>query len=54
MFAGVTVDYIAIVDPEHLAPVELAARGTIVAVAGRVGPTRLLDNHILGAELRCP
>ncbi len=52
IFPAVTVDYIAIVDPENLAPVEQVARGTIIAVAGRVGSTRLLDNHILGAEFR--
>lgn len=54
MYPGFAPDYIAIVDPEHLAPVDTATHGTIVAVAGRVGPTRLLDNHILGSELRCP
>lgn len=52
MFPGVTVDYIAIVDPMRMAPVETAANGTIVAVAGRIGATRLLDNHILGMEFR--
>ena len=52
MFPGVTVDYIAIADPDRMAPVELATGGTIVAVAGRVGGTRLLDNHILGTEFR--
>jgi pantoate--beta-alanine ligase len=52
MFPAVTVDYIAVVDPDHLDPVETAAHGTIVAVAGRVGPTRLIDNLILGAEFR--
>ncbi len=52
IFPAVTVDYIAIVDPENLAPVEQVNRGTIIAVAGRVGSTRLLDNHILGAEFR--
>ena len=52
MFPGVTVDYIALVEPDHMDPVETAARGTIVAVAGRVGPTRLIDNHILGMEIR--
>lgn len=49
---GVTVDYIAIVHPENLAPVERAEHGTIVAVAARVGRTRLLDNHVLGMEFR--
>jgi pantoate--beta-alanine ligase len=51
-FPDLVVDYIAIVDPEHLDPVDIATRGTIIAVAGRVGVTRLLDNHVLGTELR--
>jgi pantoate--beta-alanine ligase len=49
MSPGVALDYIAIVDPEHFAPVSVAVPGTIIAVAGRVGQTRLLDNIILGA-----
>lgn len=49
---GVTLDYIAVVEPEGLTPVERVAAGTIVALAARVGPTRLLDNHILGQEFR--
>jgi pantoate--beta-alanine ligase len=52
MFPAVAVDYIALVDPDRLDPVESAALGTIIAVAGRVGSTRLLDNHILGTEFR--
>jgi pantoate--beta-alanine ligase len=52
LFPAVTIDYIAIVDPENLAPVEHLDRGTIIAVAGRIGATRLLDNHILGTEFR--
>jgi pantoate--beta-alanine ligase len=44
------VDYIAVVDPDRLAPVQSATRGTIIAVAGRLGATRLIDNHILGTE----
>ncbi len=50
MWSGVTVDYIAIMDPATLAPVPMAVAGTIVATAARVGRTRLLDNHILGTE----
>jgi pantoate--beta-alanine ligase len=50
MFPAVTVDYIAVVDPDRLAPVQSATRGTIIAVAGRLGTTRLIDNHILGTE----
>ncbi len=49
---GVHPDYIAIVDPDTLAPVPVAVTGTIVAVAARVGSTRLLDNHILGMDFR--
>jgi pantoate--beta-alanine ligase len=46
---SVSVDYIAIVD-ERLAPTARASAGTVVAVAARVGTTRLLDNLILGVE----
>jgi pantoate--beta-alanine ligase len=42
------VDYIAIADPHTLEPVAHASSGTIVAVAARVGTTRLIDNVILG------
>jgi len=52
MFPGVTPDYIAVVDPQSLRPVSQAEHGTIIAVAGRVGRTRLLDNLILGMEFR--
>lgn len=42
-------DYIAIVDAEALAPVTRAVPGSIVALAVRLGKTRLVDNIILGA-----
>jgi pantoate--beta-alanine ligase len=45
---GVTADYIAAVDPEHFERVDQAVPGTILAVAARVGSTRLIDNLILG------
>lgn len=41
-------EYIAIVDPHRLEPVARVAADTIVAVAARVGRTRLIDNVILG------
>lgn len=41
-------DYIAIVDPVTMTPVTEAVAGTVVAVAARVGATRLIDNVILG------
>lgn len=47
-YPAVVVDYVAIVDPDRLEPVVNAAPGTIVAVAARVGTTRLIDNLILG------
>ena len=46
--AGVTADYIAAVDPDHLERVDQVVPGTILAVAARVGSTRLIDNLILG------
>jgi pantoate--beta-alanine ligase len=45
---GVSADYIAAVDPERLERVDQAMPGTILAVAARVGRTRLIDNLILG------
>ena len=45
--AGIGVDYIAVVEPDRLTPVDLAVPGTIVAIAARVGSTRLIDNVIL-------
>jgi len=45
---GVRVDFIALVDWATLEPVEIAAPGTLFAVAAWVGATRLIDNIILG------
>ena len=42
------VDYVAIADPNTLEPVTQAEVGSIVALAARVGRTRLIDNVILG------
>lgn len=44
---GVRVDYVAVVDWATLEPVEIAAPGTLFAVAACVGSTRLIDNAIL-------
>jgi pantoate--beta-alanine ligase len=41
------VDYLEIVDWGALLPVEVAAPGTLFAVAARIGATRLIDNAIL-------
>jgi pantoate--beta-alanine ligase len=44
----VDVDYIAVADPHTLEPVTRVEEGTVVALAARVGRTRLIDNVILG------
>jgi pantothenate synthetase len=44
---GVTVEYIAVVDPQALAPVKIADENTIAALAVRIGSTRLIDNIVL-------
>jgi pantoate--beta-alanine ligase len=45
---GLVADYIAIVEPAGLVPVARAAPGTVIALAARIGLTRLIDNVILG------
>ena len=45
----VRLDYLAIMDPDTLEPADQAREGTIVALAARVGQTRLIDNVILGS-----
>jgi len=44
---GGTIDYVAFVDDETLVPVERIDRKTLVAVAVRIGNTRLIDNIVL-------
>jgi pantoate--beta-alanine ligase len=45
---AVRVDYIELVDWSTLEPLDAAAPGALFAVAAYVGPTRLIDNTILG------
>jgi pantoate--beta-alanine ligase len=45
--AGIQVDYLAIVDANTLLPVTSVETGTLVAVAARVGSTRLIDNFLV-------
>jgi pantoate--beta-alanine ligase len=42
------IDYVAAVDPRTLKPVEVMTGPTVLAVAARVGATRLLDNVVVG------
>lgn len=46
--AADAVDYVAAVDPATMQPVARAAPGVVLAVAARLGATRLIDNHALG------
>ena len=43
---GIEPDYLAVVDPATLVPVDLIDRPVLVAVAARVGSVRLIDNVI--------
>jgi pantoate--beta-alanine ligase len=44
----VRIDYIEIVDPDSLEPVDEISRKSLVAVAAYVGSTRLIDNVLIG------
>ncbi|NNG16723.1 MAG: pantoate--beta-alanine ligase [Gemmatimonadales bacterium] len=44
---SVALEYIAVVDPDRLEPVDRVDHRSVIAVAARVGPTRLIDNIIL-------
>ena len=45
--AGLSVDYVEVVDCETMRPAERAAAGTAIAAAVRLGKTRLIDNVLL-------
>ena len=45
---GVEVDYVALIEPDGFEPAKQAEAGQVLAVAARVGRTRLIDNVILG------
>jgi pantoate--beta-alanine ligase len=47
----IRVEYIALVDPDTFAPVTTVDGRTVVALAARVGGTRLIDNIILAQGL---
>jgi pantoate--beta-alanine ligase len=44
---GARLDYFELVDPDSLEPVDQVAQAALLAVAGFVGSTRLIDNLIL-------
>ena len=46
----VRVDYIAVVDPDTLDPINDVANGALIAVAAYLGSTRLIDNVVISAR----
>jgi pantoate--beta-alanine ligase len=44
---GVAPEYVALVDPETLEPLEQLAGEALLAIAARIGDVRLIDNTIL-------
>jgi pantoate--beta-alanine ligase len=48
---AVKVEYVAVAEPTALAPVETVEADSVVALAVRLGRTRLIDNIILGEGL---
>ncbi len=47
---AVRLDYLAVVDPDTLEDLADVRRGALVAIAAHVGPTRLIDNLVIGSE----
>ena len=47
---SVIVEYAAVVDPGTLLPLADTTGGALIAVAARLGETRLIDNHLIGAD----
>jgi len=48
------IDYVAAVDPIKLQYVEVVNGPTVLAVAARVGATRLIDNIVIGGMIVAP
>jgi pantoate ligase / CMP/dCMP kinase len=42
------LEYLELVDPQTLEPVEIVAKPALLAIAGRVENTRLIDNIVIG------
>jgi pantoate--beta-alanine ligase len=47
---SVIVEYTAAVDPDTLLPLAETTHGALIAVAAHLGKTRLIDNHLIGAD----
>jgi pantoate--beta-alanine ligase len=44
---GITAEYVALVEPDTLEPIESLAGDALLAIAARVGEVRLIDNALL-------
>jgi pantoate--beta-alanine ligase len=51
---GVEPEYLELVSPETLTPVDTVDGDVLVAVAARIGPTRLIDNTLIRTNGRHP
>ena len=47
---GIEPEYLALVDPDTFLPVDTVNGRVLVAVAARVGSTRLIDNALVQTE----
>ena len=50
--AATSVDYVTVADVDELAPIpddELVGHRALIAIACRIGTTRLIDNVVVGA-----
>jgi len=45
---GCDIDYVEVVDPERLSPIRTIEDKALIALAVRIGSTRLIDNTVLG------
>ena len=41
---AIIAEYVAVIDPDSFEPVATVAARTLIALAARVGPVRLIDN----------
>ena len=48
---GVQPEYVELVDPNTLEPIEFLARPALLVIAARIGEVRLIDNVVLEARL---
>jgi pantoate--beta-alanine ligase len=48
---GVVTEYVNVVDPDRFTPNDRATERSFLVTAARVGPTRLIDNVVLGEGL---